>query len=171
MLRSECPAMVDRVRVRSADVHDAKALRAIRLEALSDTPEAYGSTYEDSLKWSRLRWRWAAKTWNYYLGEFDGVVSGMASGGMNEEHPGTWWLYGMYVTPRARGSGLADQLVEAVSSWAREQGAPELFLHVTSSVARARAFYKKMGFCENGATIVMERDPSITLVTMVRSLA
>ena len=162
--------MTSRCLVRSASVRDAKALRNIRLEALADTPEAYGSTYEESVKWSKLKWRWIAKSWNYYLGECDGVVCGMASGGTNEDHPGTWWLYGMYVTPSARGSGVADLLVERVSSWARAQGASELFLHVTASVVRARAFYAKMGFRENGATIVMERDPSITLVTMVRSL-
>lgn len=146
------------------------ALRAIRLEALRDTPEAYGSTYEDSLKWSVRRWRKVAKTWNYYLGECGGVVKGMVSGGYNEEQPGTCWLYGMYVAPSERGSGLATQLVDAVATWARADGARQLYLHVNPSVGRARAFYAKVGFVENGETIIMDRDPSITLCTMVKNL-
>jgi GNAT superfamily N-acetyltransferase len=156
--------------VRSANARDAMALRAIRLEALHDTPEAYGTTFEESLRWSKRRWRMVARNWNYYLGECDGEVRGMASGGYNDAHPGTCWLYGMYVTPSQRGSGLASQLVDAVSSWARGEGARQLFLHVTMNVARARAFYAKVGFVENGETIVMDRDPSITLCTMVKTL-
>ncbi|HEY1221984.1 MAG TPA: GNAT family N-acetyltransferase [Acidimicrobiales bacterium] len=162
-MRSPC-------RVRHADAHDAMKLRAIRLEALGDTPEAYGSTFEESAAWSERQWRRVAKTWNYYLGECDGVVRGMVSGGYNDQHPGTCWLYGMYVAPSARGSGLATELVEAVVAWARAQGARELFLHVTASVARARAFYHKVGFVETGETIAMDRDPSITLCTMVMQL-
>jgi GNAT superfamily N-acetyltransferase len=111
-----------------------------------------------------------AKDWNYYLGECDGVVRGMASGGYNDEHPGTHWLYGMYVTPGERGTELARQLVGAVEGWARAQGGRLLYLHVTTSVVRARAFYQKVGFVENGETIIMDRDPSLTLCTMVKTL-
>ena len=42
----------------------------------------------------------------------------MVSGGYNDNHPGTHWLYGMYVTPAARGSGAAELLVGAVANWA-----------------------------------------------------
>jgi GNAT superfamily N-acetyltransferase len=156
--------------VRRAGARDFSALRAIRLEALRDTPEAYGSTYDDSLKWSARRWRKVAKTWNYYLGECSGVVKGMVSGGYNEVHPGTCWLYGMYVAPSERGSGLATQLVDAVVTWARADGARQLYLHVNPGVRPARAFYAKVGFVENGETIIMDRDPSITLCTMVKTL-
>jgi GNAT superfamily N-acetyltransferase len=157
--------------VRHAGVEDAMLLRAIRLESLSDTPDAYGSTYKDSLKWPNSRWRVAAREWNYYLAERHGHVVGMASGGFNANHPGTRWLFGMYVTPGARGTGVAQQLVETVSDWARGDGATELYLHVTTTVARARAFYQKVGFRLNGEEIVMDRDRSIRLVTMVRDLA
>ncbi len=156
--------------MRHATAEDAGALRTIRLEALKDTPEAYGSTYEESLLWTRRQWRKVAKTRNYFLAECGGVVRGMASGGYNEERPGTWWLYSMYVSPSQRGSGLARQLVDVVVAWARGEGATELHLHVGSRSARARGFYTKLGFVERGDVIVMDRDPSIGLHTMVMSL-
>jgi GNAT superfamily N-acetyltransferase len=159
-----------RVSVRHAGAGDGRLLRAIRLESLADTPDAYGTTYEESVTWSRARWRTVAAKWNYYLAECDGAVVGMASGGYNDSHPGTHWLFGMYVTPSARGTGVAAQLVDAISEWARGDGARSLYLHVTESVARARAFYEKMGFQLNGESIKMGRDPSLTLVTMVRAL-
>ena len=157
-------------RVRPCTRADALVLRALRLEALRDTPDAYGSTFEESVRWSRERWEEMASTFNYFLAESDGDVVGMVSGGGNDRRPGTFWMYAMYVTPDARGSGVATQLVEAVSQWARERGADELYLHVTTAVARARAFYRKVGFREIGEAIAMDRDPSLQLVTMVRNL-
>jgi GNAT superfamily N-acetyltransferase len=106
----------------------------------------------------------------YLLAERDGVVVGMISGGLNDEHPGTRWLYGMYVTPSARGSGVAALLVAAVEEWARGEGARELFLQVGSSVARARAFYSKMGFEPTAESHLMTREPTLELFTMRRSL-
>ncbi|OYV27709.1 MAG: hypothetical protein B7W98_01195, partial [Parcubacteria group bacterium 20-58-5] len=46
----------------------------------------------------------------------------------------------------ARGTGLAAALVDTVADWARAQGGEALYLHVTSTVARARRFYEKIGF-------------------------
>ena len=158
------------VTVRRGTDADWRALRDIRLESLADTPDAFGSTYEGAMKWSDRRWRRTAGEWLVFLAERDGEVVGMASGGVNDDHPGTRWLYGMYVTPSARGTGAADALVEAVSDWARTQGVRDVYLHVTTTVARARAFYARMGFVETGEVHVMDRDPRLRLATMVRHL-
>ncbi len=157
-------------RVRRASEVDWAGLRAIRLESLADTPEAYGSTYEESATWTDGRWRKAAAHWTYFLAEREGKVVGMVSGGLNDAHPGTHWLYGMYVTPSERGTGIATRLVDAVVEWARARGATQLHLHVTGSVSRARAFYEKVGFVATGEVLDMDRDRSITLHTMVRDL-
>ncbi len=156
--------------VRRGAEGDVEALRAIRLEALADTPEAFGSTYEMVAAWSEERWREAARTWNFHLALEGSRAVGLASGGLNPEHPGTHWLYGMYVTAEHRGQGVAGQLVEAVVEWARGEGADSLYLHVTDAVPRARAFYLKMGFVETGESFAMDRDPSLTLITMARPL-
>ncbi len=156
--------------IRRCGLDDWRDLRTIRLEALKDTPDAYGSTYEESVLWSDAQWKNAASTRLYYLADRDGAVVGMVSGGLNDAHPGTRWLYGMYVTPSERGSGTAALLVRAIDDWARSHGVAEVYLHVTTSVPRARAFYEKVGFHPTGESFHMERDPSLTLVTMVRRL-
>ena len=132
--------------IRVCGIDDWERLRAIRLEALADTPDAYGSTYEESAHWSDAQWKNAASTRLYYLAERDGRVVGMVSGGYNDAHPGTRWLYGMYVTPSERGTGTSALLVRTIAEWARSNGASEVYLHVTTSVPRARAFYEKVGF-------------------------
>ncbi|MHB1209540.1 MAG: GNAT family N-acetyltransferase [Acidimicrobiales bacterium] len=156
--------------VRHANASDASALRAIRLESLVDTPDAYGSVYADVARLSHARWRRMALESNFYLAERHDHVVGMSSGGYNDAHPGTHWLFAMYVSPGARGSGVAGALVEAVSTWARRDHGDTLFLHVTESVARARAFYEKLGFRYNGERISMDRDPTIQLLTMELAL-
>ncbi len=149
---------------------DWRALKTIRLEALADTPDAYGSTWKENSTWSDAQWQNAAANRLYYLAYRDETVVGMASGGLNDAHPSTRWLYAMYVTPSERGRGIADQLVATVCQWARDERAGELYLHVTSSVARARAFYTRLGFRPTGETIPMDRDRSLTLETMVLRL-
>ena len=157
-------------RVRRCGADDAVLLRQIRLEALLDTPEAYGSTYDDSRSFSLERWAEMATTRVYYLGECEGRVVGMAAGGHQDDHPGTHWLFGMYVSPSRRGSGLALQLVDAIAEWARNEGATALHLQVGSTVARARAFYEKVGFTPTHDVKIMERDPSKHVLGMVKRL-
>jgi GNAT superfamily N-acetyltransferase len=156
--------------IRRCGPNDWEDLRSIRLEALRDTPEAYGSTYEESVLWSDAQWKNAASTRLYYFADRDGDVVGMVSGGFNEGSPGTRWLYGMYVTPSERGSGTAALLVKTIADWARVHGVGEIYLHVGSSVPRARAFYEKVGFRPTGETFEMDRDVSLTLITMVQEL-
>jgi len=157
--------------IRRGTHDDALALREIRLEALRDTPDAYGSTYEAERAWSHERWRRAAREWAFFLAERDEQVVGMVSGGLNVHVPETHWMYAMYVSPPFRGSGVALGLVEATCHWASERGASMLYLQVTETVARAQAFYVKCGFEETGVTITMDRDRSLRLMTMVKSLA
>jgi GNAT superfamily N-acetyltransferase len=156
--------------IRHCGPDDWRDLRAIRLEALADTPDAYGSTYEESSRWSDAQWKKAASSWQYYLADRDGRVVGMISGGLNDAYPGTRWLYGMYVTPSERGTGTAAQLVRAIDDWASAHGVDEVYLHVTTTVPRARAFYERIGFRPTGESFQMQRDSSLTLITMVQHL-
>ena len=155
--------------IRRSNESDYIVLRNIRLEALKDSPDAYGSTYKESELWTPARWKEMALG-NCFLGEIDGDVVGMATGGLNTQFPNTFWLFGMFVSPKARGTGVATDLVNAVEKWAEAQGGTELYLHVTESMQRARSFYTKIGFSLNGGSVTMDRDTSIKLVTMVKKL-
>ena len=161
----------DTLTIRRCGPDDWPALRSIRLESLADTPDAYGSTFAESRTWSDKRWKDAAAQRLYFLAERGERVVGMVSGGMNDAQPGARWLYGLYVTPSERGTETAGRLVAAVADWARDVGARELYLNVTSSVTRARSFYDKAGFRPTGESVTMDRDPSLTLITMVRGFA
>jgi GNAT superfamily N-acetyltransferase len=157
--------------IQPSTLEDADALRTIRLMALRDEPDAFGSTYEDSQLYPTTRWLEMARDYNYYLAFASDEVVGMASGGRFDLRPNARWLYGMFVRPDFRGTGIAVALVRAVADWTRAQGVTTLGLHVTASVARAVAFYEKLGFEPDGETAPMERDHRLTLVTMLTDLA
>lgn len=55
-------------------------------------------------------------------------------------------LYRLYVTGDAKGAGVAHQLMRVVVDWAREQGAPSLWLSVWENNERAQRFYRRYGF-------------------------
>jgi ribosomal protein S18 acetylase RimI-like enzyme len=64
----------------------------------------------------------------------------------------------VYVRPSARGSGVADALLEAAVATAREQDLPldRMVLDVDPDNGRARAFYDRHGF-ENWGELVVRR--------------
>jgi GNAT superfamily N-acetyltransferase len=156
--------------VRCAERDDWLALKTIRLEALRDTPEAYGSSLDAALSFSDKRWRMMTAQQGYFLVERDGEVVGMAAGGYNDDRVSEHWLYAMYVTPCARGGVVATALVDTVVAWATSEGASTLYLDVATSLARAQTFYRKVGFRLTGERRVMERDSSIELVRMRKEL-
>ncbi len=57
---------------------------------------------------------------------------------------------GMFLLPEWRGSGLAAALLETALAWARDVGCRKVTLGVLASNGRALAFYRKMGFGEEG---------------------
>jgi GNAT superfamily N-acetyltransferase len=123
-----------------------------------------------SLYPSRFEKPGVVPTWNFVMAEVRGTVTVHSTGGFNTDFPNTFWLFGMFVSPKARGSGVGIDLVVAVEEWAKRQGGDELYLHVTETMQRARAFYTKIGFTLNGGSVTMDRDPLIQLVTMVKKL-
>jgi GNAT superfamily N-acetyltransferase len=155
--------------VRRASEDDFALLREIRLAALADEPDAYGSTYEEAARRSEDQWR-DATNWNQFLAVAEGRAVGMASGGHFAPFPGARWLYGMYVEPDHRGTGVARELVHVVAQWARGEAVRTLGLHVTESIPRARAFYAKVGFQDTGLREPMQRNRALTLITMTTDL-
>ena len=159
------------LRVRPGREDDAALLRAIRLEALADSPDAFGDTYDECAAWSLAQWAHKAREWNFYLAEYEGRVVGMARGETHDGRPESRWLFAMYVSPSQRGSEAARALVDMVSAWASAQGVAALHLYVSTSMARARAFYDKVGFVATGSSVVSTLGDGRVFEELRRDLA
>jgi RimJ/RimL family protein N-acetyltransferase len=137
--------------VRRLSTTDADIFRSIRLESLQQNPEDFGSTYENELNESGADFveRFGRNTlFGGFVGErLMGIVGFFPLEGPKVGHKGVLW--GMYVRPEARGTGLSTLLVGTLMKYARGH-VEQIQLTVVSSNRRARRFYQRMGFSEYG---------------------
>jgi RimJ/RimL family protein N-acetyltransferase len=140
-----------RFTVRQLSASDAEAFRSIRLEGLERNPEAFGSTFEressEPVQFFIDRLARNAIFGGFAGDDLMGVAGFYALEGTKLKHKGILW--GMYVRPEARGSGLATALVENLIRYAHAE-VEQVQLTVVSSNPRARRFYERMGFLEYG---------------------
>jgi ribosomal protein S18 acetylase RimI-like enzyme len=149
--------------VRRAILGDESVLRALRLEALSDAPEAFASTYARELARTTADWqRWFAPGVTLIL-EAAGTPRGLVAGAPDREDPAIVHLLAMWVHPLLRSTGAADALVVALLAWALERGAQQVQLMVISSNERAQRLYARHGFRPTGHQVARERDGTIEL--------
>ena len=144
-------ANISGLQIRRLETSDAGLYRDIRLEALKQNPEAFGSTFEKENA-QPLSWFEAAIGRSDIFGAFvDGTLAGIAGYVARESskqaHKALLW--GMYVRSTARKSGLGKRLVAAVLDHAR--GRVEMVqLTVVSENEDARRLYNALGFVEYG---------------------
>jgi GNAT superfamily N-acetyltransferase len=150
-------------RVRRAVIGDEAVLRALRLQALTDSPRAFSSTYERELARTAEDWRrWLAPGATYLL-EADGEARGLVAGVPDAHDSSVVHLMAMWVHPYVRGTGAADLLVSSVKAWAAEVSATQVRLNVVESNSRARRCYERAGFRDTGRRGLIERTGDVEI--------
>jgi ribosomal protein S18 acetylase RimI-like enzyme len=84
--------------------------------------------------------------------------------------PGTVELISMFVRPQARGRGVGEALIDAVTGWAREGDATSVHLWVTETNKHARRLYERCGFSVTAERQPLPSNPAIGEVGMTRWL-
>ena len=155
--------------VRRLQPDEWQVLRDIRLTALADSPSAFASTLAREQAFTEANWRWRITNGCSVVATDSehGEPVGLAGGYL---HDGVPELIAMWVRPASRGRGAAEQLVEAVAAWAREQEGARLTLWVVEGNARAERVYRRLGFAHTGASQPVPGNPSLTEVEMERLL-
>lgn len=145
-------------RIRRAESGDEPLLRQIRLEALSEAPEAFGSTLDRERARTLVDWqKWLSPSATFVLETATGP-KGIAAGVPDSTDPAVVHLMAMWVHPALRGSGAASALVQAVLAWAEGRGASSVRLDVVDGNDRARRLYERHGFEVTGQIAMRPRD-------------
>ena len=139
--------------IRKLTEDDIEALWNLRLRALRDNPEAFGSTYEETLQRGKESYRQRLQqphTETFYLGAFEeeslvGMVGFFRENGLKGQHKG--YIISMFVAPEQRGRGVGKALVtEAIAQARTIPGVEQLHLAVVTTNTAARQLYRSLGF-------------------------
>lgn len=127
---------------------DLGAYRAVRLEALTNHPESYGTSPEAFMARSdeAVIAQLTALTYFGVIaegGDLAGIAAFAIDDGERERHRG--WIMQVYVKPALRGTGAALALLEAVADHASGQ-VIQLHLMVGAHNGPAIRLYEKAGF-------------------------
>jgi RimJ/RimL family protein N-acetyltransferase len=133
----------DVVVVTRAEPEDWQRLRDVRLAALAESPEMFGSTSAKEQAFDEAEWRRRAARPATFLAAREGVDVGI--GGVYELNDG-WCIAGMWLAPAARGTGTVEALVHACESVVRDAGATTVALGVMEDNPRGRRAYVRLGY-------------------------
>jgi GNAT superfamily N-acetyltransferase len=170
--------------IREVSTGDWETMRDVRLAALREAPQAFGSTYTREAAFTREQWiaRIGSRSVTYlaYLAESAGHdTTGQDTTALDTGPVGIAGVYGadgtaelvsMWVGPSARGRKAGQALITACADWARARGHAEMFLWVTESNAPARGLYERCGFIPTGERQPLPSDPSLPEIRMRRVL-
>ena len=162
--------------VRRLRADEWRELRALRLRALVDAPDAFGSTHEEEANEPDHQWRtWATQGaeggpgFTVIAEENDRWV-GMAVGAPHLDHAGDAGLFAMWVDPPVRERGVGRALVDALIEWARSSEIPQVWLRVTVSNEAAVRLYVASGFSETGERAPLREGSDVMTMTMTMTL-
>ena len=141
------------IEIRVLSSNEWPIFRDLRLAALAEAPDAFGTRLAE---WQGPRD--TAARWTQRLADvpFNAVAYlaaspvGIASGTTADANDGIE-LISMWVAPAARGKGAGEALIAAVVGWARAQGAAHVWLSVREENERAAALYERCGFADEGS--------------------
>jgi GNAT superfamily N-acetyltransferase len=150
----------DTVVIRRLEERDWEHLRSVRLAALGQAPEAFGSTLASEHETTEDQWREWIRRWPTFVAFHQSRPVAMVAGAPGEQ-PGERKLVAAWVHPDHRGNGIATALVERVEEWARSDGADTLTLWVARNNAAAAGLYERRRFEPTGRCRPLPSDPRI----------
>jgi GNAT superfamily N-acetyltransferase len=150
--------------------------RAVRLNALQESPSAFGSTYAREAAFTDAEWLVRLERWNGekgigFLAMEGEEPCGIAGTLLDLEDTSRAQLVSMWTAPAFRRKGVGRLLVNAVFEWAKQREVKTLLLMVTSTNASATRFYEQLGFAMSGRTEPYPNDPEVLEYEMARTIS
>jgi GNAT superfamily N-acetyltransferase len=120
--------------------------RDVRLRALEESPGSFTATLAEEADRDEQFWRERMTRSQRLLAERGQQPQGIVSLGPYEQQPSAAEVFGLYVVPEARGTGVSWRLVEAAAALATQQAYLQLYYWVGTDNGRAVGFAKNFGF-------------------------
>ncbi len=137
------------VSIITAGPDDWRAVRDVRLRALTDSPDAFGVTLQEARAQADAVWRERLEGSNPTLLALEEDHPVGMGGGFLPPDSDVAWIWGMWIAPEHRGTGLGRRILDALVRWAQGTGRV-VHLHVAEGNHGARALYVSSGFVSTG---------------------
>lgn len=135
------------MKIRILTQEDWKIWKQLRLEALQNSPESFGSSYEEEFNGPDLDFQNSLSKSDIFGAFVDNAFVSCAGfyslNSAKTKHRGVIW--GMYTRPEYRGQGIASSLIQTIINHAKSR-VTQLHLTCVTSNLSAVAFYQKQGF-------------------------
>jgi ribosomal protein S18 acetylase RimI-like enzyme len=155
------------VTVRRLAADDWQTYRAIRLAMLLESPSSFGGTHVEAARNDEQVWRQRLTDNVVLLARVGRMPAGSAMYSVyGASDPGDCSLFGMWVDPGFRRTGVGRALVDAVMARARAAGKRRVVLHVVADNTGARGLYERAGFVATGRSVPYPHDDQLTEVEM-----
>ena len=159
------------IEIVTATVNDFDRLRALRLAALKDTPDAFGAKYEDEVNKPISEWQDRLKNTNWCFVVADGVDVGLiAVDRAEKDRNSDCWLSSWWIHQDHRGSGIPKLMLNWVEQLCIEKKWKKKGLGVWPDNLRAIAAYKKLGFTEAEKLLPSRSIPGLMYLAMYRNV-
>jgi GNAT superfamily N-acetyltransferase len=139
-------ARADGLRLHVPQPDDWKRWREIRLRALRQDPDAFGSTHALEVEHPEGLWRERLGNASSVLAALDGTDVGLGAGFVDS--PGNLMVVAMWTEPVARGRGVGRAVLEHVVGIAHARGLRAHLWVVEGN--RAQRLYESAGFVPDG---------------------
>ena len=153
--------------VRAITADDWSDYRKVRINALKESPQAFGSTWQQEVELPDEDWlarATASESGQFGRGFFaahSNKICGLAWCLLSDTDPPIAHVYSMWTSPAVRGQGAGRALLQQCMAWAREKGACSLVLSVAKVQAPAIHLYRSHGFYTAGESGFLRPDSDI----------
>lgn len=144
------------ITVRKFEVAEFSSYQSLRLSALEESPDAFGSTLSaeqllTTEEWaSRLQDGCNSGLDQPLIGQVGTTAAGLAWGKVDRSDSTIVHLYQMWVAPEFRGRGIARLLLRMIVAWTASRQARSVHLGVASGESSAMRLYVSEGFVPFG---------------------
>jgi len=159
------------IEIVTATVNDFDRLRALRLAALKDTPDAFGAKYEDEAEKPISDWQNRLKNTNWCFVVADGVDVGLlAVDRAEKDRNSDCWLSSWWIRDEFRGSGIPKLMLNWLEQLCIEKKWEKIGLGVWPDNLRAISAYKKLGFTEAEKLLPSRSIPGLMYLAMYKNV-
>jgi ribosomal protein S18 acetylase RimI-like enzyme len=159
------------IEIITATADDVDRLRALRLAALKDTPDAFGAKYEDEAEKPILDWQNRLKNTHWCFVVADGVDVGLlAVDRAEKDRNSDCWLSSWWIHQDHRGSGIPKLMLNWLEQLCIEKKWEKIGLGVWPDNLRAISAYKKLGFTEAEKLLPSRSIPGLMYLAMYRNV-